>query len=324
MTDIPEGKSRSYTNYPKGGISLKKLLMVFVVVVFVFSAIAGFSPVRADAADKITVGAKNFTEQYVVGEMLALLLEENGFKVTTKMGTGSSITREALVSGQTDLYPEYTGTAWLVYFGQDEVLTDPDLLYEKVKKMDLEENNIVWLDRAPLNNTYALSIRKADSDKYGTTISQLAEYINEHPGEIRVGIDQEFYARPDGFPALARKYGMDVEKKSLKIMEIGLTYEAMGRDQLDVAMTFATDGKIPKFDLLVLEDDKQFFPVYNLCPTIRKDVLDKHPEIADIFRPVVEMLDDETMQQLNYEVDVNGKPAKMVAEIFLKEHGFIE
>jgi len=298
--------------------------MVFVVAVFVFSAVAGFSPLRADAADKITVGAKNFTEQYVVGEMLALMLEENGFKVTKKMGTGSSITREALVSGQSDLYPEYTGTAWLVYLGQEEVLTDPDLLYEKVKKMDLEENNIVWLDRAPLNNTYALAIRKSDTEKFGTSISELAEYINEHPEEVRIGIDQEFYARPDGLPALAEKYGMKVEKKNLKIMEIGLTYEAMGRDQLDVAMTFATDGKIPKFDLLVLEDDKHFFPVYNLCPTIRKEVLDKHPEIADIFRPVMAVLDDKTMQQLNYEVDVEGKPAKMVADLFLKEHGFIE
>lgn len=308
----------------KGGINLRKLMFSLLAVVLVFSFVAGVAPVQSFGADKITVGAKNFTEQYIVGEMYALLLKDNGFKVSTRMGTGSAVTREALETGQTDLYPEYTGTAWLVYFGEDEIIRDPEVLYEKVKKRDLEENGIVWLDMAPLNNTYALAIRKSDKDKFGTSISELATYINEHPKEVRIGIDQEFYARPDGLPALAEKYGMKVEKRNFKIMDVGLTYEAIARDQIDVAMTFATDGKIPKYDLLVLNDDKNFFPVYNLCPTVRKEVLDKHPEIADIFRPVMSVLDDATMQQLNYEVDVEGKPARMVAELFLKERGFIE
>jgi len=308
----------------KGGINLRKLMFSLLAVVLVFSFVAGVAPVQSFGADKITVGAKNFTEQYIVGEMFALLLKDNGFKVSTRMGTGSAVTREALETGQTDLYPEYTGTAWLVYFGEDEIIRDPEGLYEKVKKRDLEENGIVWLDMAPLNNTYALAIRKSDKDKFGASISELATYINEHPKEVRIGIDQEFYARPDGLPALAEKYGMKVEKRNFKIMDVGLTYEAIARDQIDVAMTFATDGKIPKYDLLVLNDDKNFFPVYNLCPTVRKEVLDKHPEIADIFRPVMSVLDDATMQQLNYEVDVEGKPARMVAELFLKERGFIE
>lgn len=302
---------------------MKKFITIFLMMAFVATALVGATPAISKAADKIVVGAKNFTEQYIVGEMMALLFKENGFRVSKKMGTGSAVTRDALETGQTHIYPEYTGTAWLVYLKQEDVITDPADLYEKVKEMDLMENNIVWLDMAPLNNTYALAIREGDAEKYGTTISELTEYINSHPGEVRMGIDQEFYERPDGLPALAKLYGMEVEKKDFKMMDVGLTYESIGRDQIDIAMVFATDGKIPKFELLVLEDDRNFFPVYNLCPCVRKEVLDKHPEIADILKPVMAMLDDETMQQLNYEVDVMGKPAEMVAREFLSARKFI-
>lgn len=283
-----------------------------------------FLSAPAMAADRINVGAKFFTEQYIVGEMIAKVLKTNGFKVKKNMGTGSTVTREALETGQIDIYGEYTGTAWTAYFKQETVIHDPQVLYEKCKEYDLKENNIVWLQMAPLNNTFALAIRKKDVEKFGKTISELTEYINSGKEDLLFGLDQEFYERPDGLPAMAETYGMNANKKLFKLMEAGLTYEAIGREQIDVAMVYATDGKIKKFDLYILEDDKDFFPVYNLCPTIRKEVLDKHPEIEDILKPVFAELDDTTMQQLNYEVDVEGKPAEMVAEMFLKEKGFIK
>lgn len=278
----------------------------------------------AFAADKITVGAKNFTEQYVLGSMVSRLLEDNGFKVKERMGTGSAVTRTALETDQIDIYPEYTGTAWQVYLKHDEVVHDPAALYEAVRDQDLKENDIVWLKPAPLNNTYAMAIREADVEKMGDTLSDLAAYNNAHPGEVSFGIAQEFYERPDGFFRMAEVYGMDVPKKQVRLMDLGLTFEAIGKGQVDVAMCFATDGKIPKFDLVVLQDDKQFFPVYNLSFCIRKDVLDKYPRLETILTPLAAKLTDQVMQQLNYEVDVKGKPALMVATEFLKETGFID
>jgi len=276
------------------------------------------------AAKKITVGAKNFTEQYVVGSMLALLLEDKGFDVTERMGTGSSVTRSALETGQIDLYPEYTGTAWQVYLKHDTNIYDPQELFEKVLEEDLEKNKIVWLEPAPLNNTYAMALRREDAEKMGNTLSALAEWNNAHPEELVFGVAQEFYERPDGFFKMAEIYGMEVPKGQVKLMDLGLTFEAIGKKQVDVAMCFATDGKIPKFDLVVLEDDKQFFPVYNLSFCVRQEVMEEYPELRGILEPLAEDLTDTVMQQLNYQVDVEGKPEDMVAREFLKDRGYID
>lgn len=298
---------------------MRKFLSALMVATLVLT-LAG----SALAADRITVGAKNFTEQYVLGSMVSRLLQENGFKVKERMGTGSAVTRTALETGQIDLYPEYTGTAWQVYLKHDEVVHDATALYEAVRDEDLEKNDIVWLDPAPLNNTYAMAVRRADEETFGDTLSGLAEYNNAHPGEVTFGIAQEFYERPDGFFKMAQVYGMDVPKKQVRLMDLGLTFEAIGKKQVDVAMCFATDGKIRKFDLVVLGDDQQFFPVYNLSFCIRKETLDKYPRLTTILEPLAAELSDEVMQQLNYEVDVEGKPAMMVADQFLKAKGFID
>lgn len=296
---------------------MRKYLVVFLAVCFVAVAASGVL-----AADKIKVGAKNFTEQYVVGHMIAKLLANAGYDVETKMGTGSTVTRRALETGQTDLYPEYTGTAWMLYLKHDSVLTDPEELYEKVSAEDLEKYGIVWLEPSSVNNTYAMAVTQEGAEKFGTSLSDLAEYVNSNPGEVVFGIDQEFYERPDGFFAMAEHYGMKVNKKQVRTMEVGLTFEAMMRGQVDVTMVFATDGKIKRYNLVVLEDDKYFFPVYSLAVTVRKEVLDAHPDIREILKPISE-LTDEIMQELNYEVDVQGKPAEMVAEEYLKNKGLI-
>jgi len=296
---------------------MRKFLTIFLAICFIVMATGG-----ALAAGKITVGAKNFTEQYIVGHMIAKLLEHAGYDVQTKMGTGSTVTRKALETGQTDLYPEYTGTAWMLYLKHDSVLTDPDELYEKVSAEDLEKYGIVWLEPSSVNNTYAMAVTQEGAKTMGTSLSDLAEYVNSNPGEVVFGIDQEFYERPDGFFAMAKHYGMKVDRKQVRTMEVGLTFEAMMRGQVDVTMVFATDGKIKRYDLVVLEDDKQFFPVYSLAVTVRKEVLDAHPDLREILKPISE-LTDEIMQELNYEVDVLGKPAEMVAEEYLKKEGLI-
>lgn len=298
---------------------MRKTLLVLMILCLV----AGFAFAKGDQESKsITVGAKNFTEQYVSGNLIAIMLEENGFKVEKQFGTGSAITREGLETGQTDIYPEYTGTAWQVYLKNEEIVNDPVELYNKVKAQDAK-NGIVWLDRWPLNDTYALGVKKENVSKFGTTISSLGEYITANPKDVLVGLDSEFYERPDGFFAMAEVYNFEIDKKQVKTMDLGLGYEALDRDQVNVAMVFSTDGLLKKYDLQVLEDDKQFFPVYNIAVTVREEVLTQYPEIEEILKPLAKM-DDVTMQNLNYRVDADGLPAEVVAREYLTEQGLIK
>jgi osmoprotectant transport system substrate-binding protein len=296
---------------------MRKFLTALLAICFLTTAAGG-----ALAAETIHVGAKNFTEQYILGHMTVKLLEHAGYDVNSTMGTGSTVTRKALETGQIDLYPEYTGTAWMLYLKHDSVLTDPEELYRKVKAEDLEKNGIVWLEPSEVNNTYAMAITEDATDTIGTTLSDLAEYVNANPGEVIFGINQEFYERSDGFFAMAEHYGMEIDRDQVRAMDTGLTFEAMERGQVDVTMVFATDGKIKKYNLFVLEDDKHFFPVYSLSVCIRKDVLDKHPDLSEVLAPMTELTDD-VMQELNYRVDVQGLPEEMVAEEYLKEQGII-
>jgi|SRR5690554_2383568 len=301
----------------------RKSLIILAVIVVLGAIIWGLLG-DSGGEKAVTVGAKNFTEQYVLGSMISIMLQDAGFKVNEQFGTGSTVTREGLATGQTDLYPEYTGTAWAVYLDHsDVVINDPVELYNRVKEEDLE-NGIVWLDRAAMNNTYALAVKNERVDEIGESLSDLAEYNNAHPGELIYGVDQEFYERADGFWEMADVYGMEVERNQVKMMDVGLTFEAIDRGQIDVAMVFATDGKLVQYDLVVLEDDEYFFPVYNLAVTVREEVLEEYPEIEEILKPLVPYLDDETMQALNYEVDANEIPADRVARDFLLEKGLIE
>ena len=300
---------------------MKKNVTVLTIILCLVLMVSSMGVFAQDM--RINVGAKDFTEQYILGHMMSILLEENGFDVSEQFGTGSVVTRQGLETGQTDLYAEYTGTASLVYLDHEEVITEPDVLYEKVKEEDLEKNNIVWLERSDINNTYAIAITEEQSKEKGiTTLSDLAEYVNENQ-DLIWAIDHEFAERADGLPGLAEHYGMDIPEDNIKIMEIGLTYEAVDREQADIMMVFATDGKIKRYDLRVLEDNQNFFPVYNICVTIRKEVLDQYPEIEEILHPIAE-LTDEVMQELNYQVDSTGLPEELVAKNFLNEQGYLD
>ena len=303
---------------------MKNHVFIYTVLLLVFClALGGLSASGAETK-KIVVGAKDFTEQYVLGNIISLLLQENGFKVEEKFGTASAITRAGLISSQIDLMPDYTGTAWASYFKHTEKISDPVELFKMVKKEDLEKNNTIWLVRTTFNNTYALAIKKNMVDAMGTTISSLTEYVNKDPEKVLFAVNHTFYEREDGIFGMAEAYGMNILRKNVKTMDTGLTYEAIDRDQVGVAMVFGTDAKLIKFDLLVLKDDKNFFPIYNISVVVRKDILDKYPEIEEILLPITQLIDTKTMIDLNYGVDGMGKPAKMVAEEFLKEKGLIK
>jgi len=271
------------------------------------------------------VGSKDFTEQLVLGQIALQALQANGFTVQDKTNVaGSDTCRKALLSGDFDMYWEYTGTAWLMLLGNESAPSSAQETYDKVKAAD-DANGITWLDPAPLNDTYALVMQKDKADLLGIkSYSDLGNYIKSNPDKLVLCCDQEFTARPDGLPGLVSTYGMDFGN-SLNIMDMGLAYQAMQNKQADVAMVFATDGRIAQYGLVVLNDDKGFFPVYNACPCIRSDTLAKAPQIADILNPISALLTTEVMQQLNIQVDgPDAKDPKDVAHDWLLQNGFIK
>ncbi|MFW6324568.1 MAG: glycine betaine ABC transporter substrate-binding protein, partial [Desulfovibrionales bacterium] len=231
----------------------------------------------------IVVGGKNFTEQYILAELAGLLLEEEGFDVSLKTGVGTNIARQSLENGQIDLYYEYTGTAYTVFYeqGEQEVMSDPEQVYNWVKEAD-DEKGLVWLEPVNFNNTYTLMMRKDHADELNiTSITDLSRYVGENPGDLIVGVGAEFWERPDGYKALAEIYELNAAPEDIKKMSLGLTYKALLEEEVDVAMGFATDGRIAAFGLVNLEDNRDFFAVYNPAPVARQDALEKYPEIRD-------------------------------------------
>lgn len=272
-------------------------------------------------AQTITVGGKNFTEQQLLTEMTAQLLTAKGMEVDKRAGMGSAVVREAMESGQIDVYWEYVGTSLIVYNKVEDKLS-PEDAYSRVKEMDAEKG-MAWLTPSAANNTYALAMRKADAAEQNVhSISDLAEKVKGGE-DMNIAVNAEFYARPDGLAPLQEAYGFEFPRDKIERMDTGLTYQALRDEQVDVGLVFATDGRIPAFDFEVLQDDKGFFPSYALTPVVRQETLDAHPELGDILNSLSAKLDDATMARLNAQVDVDGKSVEEVAGTYLKEQGLI-
>ena len=268
----------------------------------------------------ITVGSKDFTEQYIIGEMYALVLEDAGFTVERKLSLGGTpVAQAAMLSGDIDLYPEYTGTGLLTVL-KLPVSSDREFVYQSVYDGYLEQFDIVWLDPAPMNNTQALAIPRSMSEELG--IVTISDMVANASDLIMVG-PAEFPEREDGLPGIKAVYG-DFELKEYKSVEKGLRYQAIGDGQADITVAFGTDGEISAFDLVVLEDDKGMFPPYQVAPVIRKEVLDANPEIADKLNQISALLTNETMQRLNYEVSGNQREPIDVAREFLTQAGILK
>jgi osmoprotectant transport system substrate-binding protein len=298
--------------------SLKTLIFLLVLMCLPFLAVSGLAQDK-----KITIGGKNFTEQYLLPALAKDLLEKNGFEVELKTGLPTNMARKALLAGEVDLYYEYTGTAYTVFFKQSDpkVMNDPQAVYNWMKEED-SKKGLVWLSPVKLNNTYTLMMKKPQAEKLGiSSISDLAAYVKKNPDDLIVGIGTEFWNRPDGFKKLAQVYSLRVPIDKIKKMSLGLAYQALKDGQIGVGMGFATDGRIAAFDFVNLEDDKQFFPVYNPAPVVRKKVLDKYPEIQQILEPLAKNLGTDEMQSMNKAVDVEHQSEKDVAKAWLKKKG---
>ncbi|MEW9673808.1 glycine betaine ABC transporter substrate-binding protein [Ammoniphilus sp. 3BR4] len=280
-------------------------------------------PAAGKSKGSISVGGKDFTEQMILSKITSIYLGENGYEVKEAGSMGSSVVRSALENKQIDLYWEYTGTGLIVYQKQ-AVETDPEKAYEKVKEND-KKNNLVWLNKADFNNTYAILMPQAKADELGIkSISDLAKFVSEKPDHLKFATNAEFYAREDGVKGLEKTYEFQFPIKNVVKMDSGLLYNALKDGQVEVSVGFATDGRIKGFNLVALEDDKQFFPAYNAAPVTRKELIDTHPEVADLMNQVSEKLNTETMMQLNYMVDVEHKDVTEVAREWLVSQKFIK
>jgi len=292
------------------------LVPLLLALLTMLSAIACNTGSTGDGSTAIKVGSKDFTEQFILGEMYALVLEDQGFQVERKLNLGGTpVAQASLESGQIDLYPEYTGTALMTVLKQP-ANSNQKQVFDTVSKTYKEKFNLVWLEPAPMNNTQALAMTQEGSQKYGIkTISQMVAKASQ----LTLIGAPEFEAREDGLPGLRKTYG-DFKLKKFIPADLGLRYKTLTSGQADVAVAAGTDGEISAFNLVVLEDDKKLFPPYQVAPVVRQETLDKNSGIRDALNALAPKLTNETMQRLNYEVSGKQRePAEVAKEFLTKE-----
>jgi osmoprotectant transport system substrate-binding protein len=279
------------------------------------SAIAGMALFAGSCGNRppsIKVGSKNFTEELILGEFYAIALEHAGYTVERHLNLGATpIAMEAMQRGDIDLYPEYTGTGLVVQLKRPP-MSDPAKVFSAVKAAYETQYGMTWLAPARMNDSQALAITSAFAKKTGLrTLSQCAR-LAPH---LRLGAGVEFLQRPDGLPGLQHAYG-GFHFADVKVTALGLKYKALLAGQVDVALAFATDGEIDADKLVVLEDDRKFFPPYQVAPVVRLDALKRFPKIAPALDPLSLLLTDAAMRRMNWRVDGNGEDPADVARDF--------
>ncbi len=278
----------------------------------------------AQAQDPVVVSSKIDTEGSVLGQLILQRLESGGIDVEDRLQLGAtSIVREALIAGEIDLYPEYTGNgAFFFDMADSPVWNDPTEAYETVRERDREVNDLIWLTPADANNTWAISVREDLASAEGLeSLEDLATYL-EQGGDFKLAASAEFVESPQALPAFQEAYGFELSEDQLLVLSGGNTAATMRAaaqqtSGVNAAMTYGTDGGIGALGLVVLKDTLGVQPVYQPAPVVRRSVLDANPQIETLLGPLFEALDLETLQTLNGEVAVNGRPPREVASEFL-------
>lgn len=296
------------------------IIALLVLGAVVLSACAGFGGTGAESKGTIKVGSKEFTEQHILGNMYKLLLEDAGYTVEYTSLGGTSENHRAITEGEIDVYPEYTGTALLTILkGEFDSSMSADDVYQTVKQQYEEQFNLTFLQPTKFNNTYCLTMPEQQANEMGIqTISDLSQ----HSGDLVFGTTQEFTERADGLPGLKETYD-GLEFKEVRAMDVGLKYSGLKEGAIDVTTCFGTDGQIAAQNLKVIEDDKNFWPPYPVAPVVRQDTLEANPDVREALNKLAPLLDNSTMQNLNWQVDGQGSEADTVAREFLQENGLI-
>lgn len=287
------------------------------------------SLVGGNDSGSITIGSKQFTEQELLGYMSYHMLNENtDLEVVDEVGLGGTNTNfQALKEGEIDTYWEYTGTAWLTLPPQhDEVISDPQEIYDRVKSNFEEEHGITFLDRAPFNNTYVLLANPDWQAEVGIeTMSEFASYVQEGNTDLTVVMNAEFQERSDGWPGLVEHYGFADAASNLNIRNVGsgLTYQVIGEGEAEVGMGFNTNPNITRYDLVTLKDDEGFFPIYNPAPMVQMDTLEDNEAMTEPLNNIAASLSTETIRQLNQRVSIDNEDASEVARSYLSDNDLI-
>jgi osmoprotectant transport system permease protein len=288
-------------------VGIAALLVAGLVVVLVPE---GSKP---SGSRPVAVGSKDFTEQVILGELVAQVIESRArVPVERRFELGGDLCHRAMLSGELDAYVEYTGTAYLAIL-KHQLLTDPAEVYRQVKDEYRSRWGIEWLDPLGFNDTFAILIRGDDARRLNVkTISEAARYAPNW----RAAFGQDFMSREDGYPGLAKAYGLRF-KEPPREMDLSLTYRALAASQVDLIAGNSTDGLIDKLGLYQLEDDRRYFPPYQAAPVVRSDTLTQHPEIGTALSSLAGKLTDAEMRRLNYAVDGEHRAAKDVVREFL-------
>jgi osmoprotectant transport system substrate-binding protein len=283
------------------------------------------------AAQDIVVSSKIDTEGGLLGNMILLALQDAGLPVQDRLQLGGTpIMRDAIVAGQIDIYPEYTANGAFFFNEADsDVWKDAAQGYARVAELDREQNDIVWLTPSPANNTWAIALRQEVAEENGlTTMTQMGEWI-AGGGQVKLAASSEFVTSPAALPAFQETYGFTLTPEQLVQLAGGdtaatIAAAAQQTSGVNAAMVYGTDGAIAEAGLLVMEDDKAVQPVYQPAPIVRAEVLEAHPQIAEVLEPIFTSLTLQTLQTLNGRIQVGGEPASAVAQDYLTQAGFLD
>ena len=289
---------------------------------------AAIQPLAGVDGAPITVGSKNFTEQLILGKIAVIALQVAGFEVSDRTNIpGAAPSRAGQLGGEIDLQWEYTGTGWLNYLAMPEGIPDQQEQYEAVRDADAA-NGITWLPPAEANNTYAFAVRSEAVPELGG-VASLSD-VAALPVEQRTFcVESEFATRSDGFEPMLEAYGIPlgdpqgVPRENVRVLDTGAVYTATDAGDCNLGEVFTTDGRIESLGLTVLEDDRGYFPAYNIAPVVLTATLEEHPEIADVFADITPLLTDEVMIGLNGRVDVGGEEPADVAYDRLRAEGLV-
>ncbi|WP_067825015.1 glycine betaine ABC transporter substrate-binding protein [Nocardia inohanensis] len=283
-------------------------------------------PIPALEGVRITVGSKDFTEQNILGYLIAFALDAAGAEVRDLTNiVGSNSLRDAQVRGQVDIAYDYTGTGWINYLGNETPVSGSEPQFEAVRDADRTAHGMVWAAMAPMNNTYAMVTSARTAQETGVrTLSDYARLIAADPAAAATCVGTEFNVRQDGFPGMARKYGIDTGKVQKQIVQDALVYQATAdARQCRFGSVAATDGRIPSLDLRLLDDDLGFFPQYNAALVMRADFAAAHPQVIELLTPISRLLTNQSITDLNRKVDVEGREPAVVAREWMAAQGFV-
>ena len=305
------------TNHKRTKYKVNFKLIILGLFIIIFGV---YFSLNSKKDKTINIATKPMTEGYILGQMLTELIEQDTdlkVNMTTGVGGGTSNIHPAMLKGEFDLYPEYTGTSWEAVLKKEGSYDESK--FDELQKEYKEKYNLEYVNLYGFNNTYGLAVNKDIAEKYNLkTYSDLAAVSNN----LILGAEYDFFEREDGYKELQKVYNVDFKKKI--DMDIGLKYQAMKDKKIDVMVIFTTDGQLAISDVVVLEDDKKMYPSYRAGTVVRSEILSKYPELKPVLEKLNNILDDKTMADLNYQVESEGKKPEDVAREYLQEKGLLE